>query len=205
MTSALRLGLLGGSFDPVHRGHLHVAAAARAAFDLGRVLFMPAAVPPHKLDVRLAPGADRLAMIRLAIADRPEYDASDLELERSGPSYTVDTVRSLVTQDNDVHLILGSDNLPGLPGWHAVRELLELATPVIVWRAGDPPGVPAQVSEALGPRLAARLEAGFLELPPGPGRATHLRAALARGERDLEDLPHGVEEYISERGLYRTP
>jgi nicotinate-nucleotide adenylyltransferase len=205
VTSAQRLGLLGGSFDPIHRGHLHVAAAAQAAFGLERVVFMPAALPPHKPGVRLAPGEDRLAMVRLAIEGRAGFEASDLELRRDGPSYTIDTVRTLVDQGWDVYLILGSDNLAGLPGWRGVGTLLTLAQPVIVWRVGDVLGIPDGVRSAVGPDLATRLARGFLELPPHPGRATDLRAELAAGRTDHGDLPPAVASYIRERGLYLRP
>ena len=112
-----RLGLFGGSFDPVHMGHLHVARVAQRARDLERVVFVPAARPPHKLERALAPGADRLAMLRLAIAGEPSWTVSDVELRREGPSYTVQTVRELALAvgepaDAEVWMILGSDNLP---------------------------------------------------------------------------------------------
>src|SRR5262245_28410661 len=91
----VRLGLFGGSFDPVHVGHLHAARAARKAFDLERIGFVPARQSPYKPDRRLASGADRMEMIHLAIRGEPGFEALDLELERSGPSYTIDTVRAL--------------------------------------------------------------------------------------------------------------
>ncbi|MEE8468302.1 MAG: nicotinate (nicotinamide) nucleotide adenylyltransferase [Planctomycetota bacterium] len=219
MTSPCRLGLLGGSFDPVHVGHLHAARTAQEARALDRVVFVPAARPPHKPGRRLAAGEHRLAMLRLALAGELSWTVSDLELSRSGPSYTIDTVRALPAEvgepEAQVFLILGYDNLAGLPGWHEARSLLTLARPLIVWRAGDgasgdgasgdggpPAGLPATV-RSLPPELVARIQEGFLPTSCVPARATDLRAALARGETRLAELPEAVGEYIREHGLYR--
>jgi len=151
-----------------------------------------------------------MAMVELAIADEPSWCASDLELSRPGPSYTIDTVLALPAAlgeppDARVFLILGSDNLAGLGGWHRVQELLELAQPIVVLREGDPPELPPRLIRALSGELVRRLQQGFLRLPPASGRATDLRAALARGERELRDLPPAVLEYIRERDLYADP
>lgn len=200
------LGLYGGSFDPVHLGHLAVAQAAKAAFELEKVVFMPAARPPHKPGRRLAGGRDRLAMLELALADYPDFELSSLELEREGPSYSIDTVRGLLAQgvveEGALHLILGTDNLPGLPGWREAEALLELVQPIVLVRAGDS----AKQLEALAGRLSEgaleRLRQGFLDLPPTPGRATHLRAALGRGLAKHADLCPAVANYALRRGLY---
>ncbi len=162
-------------------------------------------------------------MLRLALAGEPSWTVSDLELSRSGPSYTIDTVRALPAALGEpqaqVFLILGLDNLAGLPGWHEAQALLTLARPLIVWRADGQPqdlrspedptttgspsaGLPASVL-ALPPELVTRIREGFLPTPGAPGRATELRAALARGETRLADLPAVVGEYIREHGLYR--
>lgn len=205
-----RLALYGGSFDPVHRGHLFVARRAREAFSLDRVVLVPAARPPHKPGVRLAPGRDRLEMVRRTAAHEPWLDASGLELERPGPSYTYDTLVELpeaVGEDPDTverWFLIGSDNLPGLPGWYRARELLELARPVVVWRGEEDPSIVGdEVREALGPELSARLEAGFLRVPPHPGSATRLREALRAGETDHPDLLPEVADHIRARDLYR--
>jgi nicotinate (nicotinamide) nucleotide adenylyltransferase len=136
-----RVGLFGGSFDPIHAGHLHAARAARTAFGLDRVVFVPANQSPYKPTRRLAPGPDRLEMLRLALRGEPGFEVSDLELERQGPSYTIDTVRALrgslgLAADASIHLILGSDVLDGLAGWREARALLEAVQPVVVHRAG---------------------------------------------------------------------
>jgi len=206
--STRRLGLLGGSFDPVHRGHLHAARAAQRAFDLDRVIFVPAAQPPHKPDRRLAAGSDRMALVELAIAGEPTWSASDMELERSGPSYTIDTVRELAArvgepEDASLFLILGLDNLEGLLDWYRADELFELVQPILVPRAGAP--LPDMEQLLLGRPATWRtlLERGLLDVPSAPGRSTDLRASLAQGSEAEPDLPAGVEQYISARGLYR--
>lgn len=203
-----RLGLLGGSFDPVHAGHLHVAREAQRAFGLDHVLFVPAARPPHKPDRILAEGADRLAMLEIALRGRTDWSASDLELRRGGTSYTVDTVRSLPAElglepGAEVFLVIGSDNLEGLPSWREARALLELVRPIVIHRGDDVPAALDAVEASLGPRAAARLREGFLPLRPVPISSTELRAALGRGEDPGADLPPGVREYALERGLYR--
>jgi len=153
-------------------------------------------------------------MLRLAIEGQPTWTVSDLELSRSGPSYTVDTVRELPAAvgepDAEGFLILGYDNLAGLPGWREARTLLTLARPLVVWRAdegarsaGDPNGELPETVRQLPPELVARIREGLLPTPSVPGCATDLRAALARGETRLPELPATVGEYIREHGLYR--
>ena len=192
-----RIGLLGGSFDPIHRGHLHAAGVAQAAFGLDRVVFVPAARPPHKAGRALTAGAHRLAMVHLAIAGRPEWSASDLELRRPGPSYTLDTVRALPHEvgeppDAQVFLILGSDSLAGLPGWHEVEELLRLARPIVVLRDDDGPERIDALRGALSPAALERLASGVARAPravravDGPTGGAGARRARPRrpaGER----------------------
>lgn len=205
--SARRLGLFGGSFDPIHKGHLAAARAAQEAFGLDRVVFVPAARPPHKPALELASEADRLEMVRLAIAPEPSWSVCDLEFARPGPSYTVDTVRQLRArvgehEDASIWLLIGADNLPGLAGWDRVEELLEEVWPIVIQRAEEPEELPAELVQGLSPAALERLRAGVLNLPPMPGRSTDLRAALRAGEQAHEDLPEEVGAYIRRRGLY---
>lgn len=202
-----RLGLFGGSFDPIHKGHLAAARAAQDAFDLDRVVFVPAARPPHKPDLELAPEADRLEMVRLAIAGEPSWSVCDMEFDRPGPSYTMDTVERLRArvgeeEDASIWLLIGADNLPGLVGWHRVEDLLEAVRPVVIRRTGESEELPPELEGKLSPEVLGRLRAGVLSLPPAPGRSTDLRAALRAGEGAPEDLPEAVGAYIRQRGLY---
>jgi nicotinate-nucleotide adenylyltransferase len=212
-----RVGLFGGSFDPIHAGHLHAARAARTAFGLDRVVFVPANQSPYKPTRRLAPGPDRLEMLRLALRGEPGFEVSDLELERQGPSYTIDTVRALrgslgLAADASIHLILGSDVLDGLAGWREARALLEAVQPVVVHRAGpmgaaDPGDESlerhlAEIAARLSLPLAEKVRAGYLRLPPVPASSTDLRARLPGLDADIGDLPSEVLAYVRERGLY---
>ena len=208
MSSPRRLALFGGSFDPIHAGHLEVARRAREAFDLDRVILMPAARPPHKEGVTLAAPHHRLAMAALVAALEPWLAVSDLELLRAGPSYTYDTLVALpaaVGEPEGVErwFILGSDNLAGLADWYRAGELLALARPIVVLRDERDWQVDRGRFERLGPGVWERLRAGRLDLPPHPGRARRIRAALARGEESPQLLP-AVSEYIRREGLYRS-
>jgi nicotinate-nucleotide adenylyltransferase len=202
-----RLGLYGGSFDPVHAGHLHVARTAQSARALEHVVFVPAARPPHKPSRVLASGEERLAMLEIALRGEPAWSISSIELERSGPSYTVDTVRALPSRlrlhpQARIHLLLGSDNLDGLERWREVEALLELAEPVVVDRGDLEPALLERLARALSPATFARLEAGLLVAPPVRVSASELRARLARGEDPGDALPDGVLEYIRSRAIY---
>jgi nicotinate-nucleotide adenylyltransferase len=206
------VGLFGGSFDPVHAGHLHAARAALAAFDLDRVVFVPAAQSPHKLGRRMAGGAERLAMLELAIRGEPRFSTSDLELRRGGASYTIDTVRELPSilgeaPDVDLYLIVGSDNLPGLSTWRSASELLRRVQPIVVHRDGEPEMLLDAIERAFGAELTAKVRAGYLRLPPVVASSTALRGALpalaadgfASGAAELDPLVH---DYIRAHGLY---
>lgn len=202
-----RIGLFGGSFDPVHAGHLHVARAATERFRLDRLVFVPAARSPFKPDQRPAPGEHRLAMLALATAGEPAWSVSPVELERAGPSWTVDTVRALPkaigeAEDCALFLVLGSDNLPALPQWKESRALLERVQPIVIFRDGEPEAQLAPLRAAHGAELARKVERGYLRLAPVAVSSTEIRAQLARGEEDVAGVPRAVLEYIRAHGLY---
>ena len=200
-----RLGLFGGTFDPVHLGHLHVARTALEAFNLDGVLFVPAARSPHKADPTSASSADRLAMLQLALAGEPRFALSDLELRRGAPSFTADTVSELLRlrsglEGGELFLILGSDNLRGLGTWRDVEAILRDTTPIVVARRGAELGA-LDGDEGLSDQALERLRAGFLDRAPVDVAATELRDALAAGAGS-EQLPPSVWEYIQSRGIY---
>lgn len=202
-----RIGLFGGSFDPVHAGHLHVARAAAARFGLDRVVFVPAARSPFKPDQRPAAGEHRLAMLALALAGEPAWCACSIELERGGRSWTIDTVRELPKaigerEDCALYLVLGSDNLPALPQWKESRALLERVQPIVIFREGDPEAQLEPLRAAHGAEIARKVEQGYLRLPPVAVSSTAIRAALARGEREVAGVPRSVLDYIRAHGLY---
>jgi nicotinate-nucleotide adenylyltransferase len=211
LSTRLRAALYGGSFDPVHVGHIETARRAERVFQLQRVLWVPAAEPPHKLGRTLAPGPFRLALLYLATAERASWSVSEEELAREGPSYTYDTVRvaprlfGVAPGELDLHLILGSDNLPGLPGWYHVHDLLERVQPIVAWRDGDPDELLAALAGRLAPEHLAKLARGFMRLPPLPVSSSEVRARLARGEDCTGLVPDLVLDLIQERGAYGWP
>lgn len=203
-----RIGLFGGTFDPIHAGHLHAARAARDRFALDRVVFVPAHRSPYKPGRQPADGADRLRMVEIAIRGEPGFEASDAELARGGPSYTIDTVRALPRllgepDDCRIHLVIGSDNLPGLAGWREARALLEIVQPIVVHRDGEPDALLDGLRAGLGPELARKVERGYLRLPPLVASSTDVRAALGAGGGEAV-VPAAVLDYIRAHGLYGT-
>jgi len=202
---AHRLGLLGGSFDPPHLGHLHAARRAREAFALDHVVFVPAARPPHKPERILAEGAERLEMLGLLLAGERDVSLWDTELRRAGPSYTVDTLRelrALVPADTRLFLVLGEDNLAGFPRWREAEEIVRLAQPIVVHREGSAAALDAG---DLSAEARTRLAQGRLASPALAVSSTELRAALARGEPCDEHFSPALGAHVARRGLYRGP
>ena len=207
LAHAVRVGIYGGSFDPVHNAHLHVAREAQRAFALDCVVFVPAARPPHKPGRVLASNTDRAAMLALALQGEPTWCVDQLEFERSGPSYTIDTVRELparlkLARDVELFLLLGWDNLKGFERWREVRALLELVQPIVVARGVEDRSVLEHLRRELGSAAFAKLERGLLRVATRPESATELRARLARGATPDDELPAKVLEYIRARGIY---
>jgi nicotinate-nucleotide adenylyltransferase len=206
-----RVGIYGGSFDPVHLGHVHVARQAQARWGLTQVVFVPAAQSPHKLGQRLAPAADRVRMLEIALAHEPSWSVWTAELERAGPSYTVDTLSAArgelrLPPGCELYLLLGSDNLRGFERWRDVERILELAQPIVVQRDGaDADEAFEQLRRALSPAGYERLARGRLRAPVCPAASTSVREQLARGEAPLEQLPPGVLEYARASGIYAAP
>jgi nicotinate-nucleotide adenylyltransferase len=196
----VRLGVLGGSFDPVHAGHVRLAETAHEQADLDRVIFVPAGYQWRKADQRMAPAGDRCEMVRLAIAAHPHFELATLEVEREGPSYSDVTLEALKEERPDAELvfILGQDTLADLPNWHAPGRVLELATLAVAGRA-ESGGSAA--SEALPGGLRGRVV--WLDMPPVNVSATDIRERVRAG-RSIEGLvPDAVREYIAAESLYR--
>jgi nicotinate-nucleotide adenylyltransferase len=216
MADGAPLGVFGGTFDPIHYGHLRLAEEATEGLALSGVRFVPAGRPPH----REGPGvsaADRLAMVRLATAGNPAFSLDAGEVESAEPSYTVPTLERLRAElggARPIVLLLGADAFSALPTWHRWQELLELAHIVVAHRAGRPPEaaeLPAELVQACVARHATdpaalrELPAGrVLALPMTPLAisATELRARLATGRSVRYLLPPEVLDYIRSRRLY---
>ena len=204
---ASRLGVLGGSFDPPHLGHLHAARCAREAFALEHVVFVPAARPPHKPERILAGERERLEMLALFLAGEPGVSVWDVELGRSGPSYTVDTLRqlrALVPLPAALFLILGEDNLSGFARWRAAEEIVALAQPIVVHRGGVERAAEHELDD-LSPRARTRLALGRLACPPLDASSTEIRGELASGVEVPARLPPKLAQYVRAHGLYRRP
>ncbi|MGD9611758.1 MAG: nicotinate-nucleotide adenylyltransferase [Kiritimatiellia bacterium] len=195
------IGLLGGTFNPVHAGHLSIAREALRLFALDAVWFIPCAVPPHKSVHDLASNEDRLAMLRLAIADEPRFEALGIEFERPGKSYTVDTVRALQTlHPADAFVfIVGADTLPELPTWHRPLDLLALVRIVSLARPGYAPD-PAAIQ--LPPPWPEKLLADLRTGEPLAVASRDVRAQIAAGQ-PVSLVPASVLNYIEEHNLYR--
>lgn len=201
---SVRTGILGGSFNPPHNGHLAMAAAACAGARLDRVLFVPAAAPPHKLQHNgMAPAEDRLAMVREAIAGHAAYGVWDGELRRGGVSYTVDTLRQLRAEfpEDRFVLIIGGDTLRDLHTWREPVAIVEMAEVVTLVRPGvSVPGMRPQ----LPPPWPERLLAGIVPAEPVDVSSTEIRRRVAAGDSIAQLVPAGVAAYIRRHGLYTT-
>ena len=200
----MRLGLFGGTFDPIHMGHLILAEACREACGLDRVWFVVAGAPPHKPGDR-TPVADRLEMARIAVAGHPAFEVSELETSRPGPHYSVETLEEVHRRhpEDELFFLIGGDSLADLPHWREPGRIAALATLVVVDRPGLPSGGmigPSARWPDLGP--SAR-PFRTVKIPPIGISSSDLRARLATGRSIRYQVPRGVEAYIDAHGLYR--
>ncbi len=201
----VRIGILGGTFNPVHVGHLAMAEGAREALRLERVLFIPANVPPHKDALGLAPCEDRLRMLHLALDGNPDFEVSDVECERPAPSYTVDTLKALregLDADAEMFFIIGADSVPELPTWHRIDDLVHMCTIVPVNRPGISLENMSALAKAIGADEAEALLRRLIHLPLVDVSSTEIRKRV-RTNRSIRYLvPEQVRAYILARGLY---
>lgn len=194
----MRIGVLGGTFDPIHFGHLRVAEVAREQLRLDQVLFVLAASPPHKPNMGITPVEERWRMLETACADHPGFLPSRIEVERSGPSYTIDTLRHLIQSgiaDEGLFLLLGLDSLVELPTWKNYREILDLAWIVAADREGY---TRSKVEKAVMDRTVS------LDFPPLGISSTAIRRSLRAGNSIRYLVPDAVRAWIETRNLYRT-
>jgi nicotinate-nucleotide adenylyltransferase len=208
------LGVMGGTFDPIHVGHLAIGEEARETLSLDIVLFVPAGRPPHKREEDVTRIDDRLEMVRLAIADNPAFELSTIEIDRPGLSYTVDTVEALARgegrggrgaeREGDdaprVVVILSAETFSELPTWHEPERLFDAARIAVVPREGYPAPDPAWLARTFG--REARV--AFLEGPRLGLSSTAIRERVAEGRSIRYLVPTPVEAYIREHDLYRS-
>ena len=205
----MRIGIYGGSFNPVHLGHLIAAECCREQAQLDRVLFMPAATPPHKQGQLLADAADRVAMLTLAVGGHEAFAVSTIEVDRGGVSYTVDTLAVLAERHphDTLVLVLGPDALAQLPTWREPRTIADRCELVAVERErlDDVAAIArdAGLADLLGQERLAALIAARVRMPAIGVRASDLRAAVAAGTSIRYRTPRAVEAFVMSHGLYR--
>jgi nicotinate-nucleotide adenylyltransferase len=195
---ARRIGVMGGTFDPVHHGHLSAASEVAAVFALDEVVFVPTGTPWQKADREVSAAEDRYLMTVIATASNPRFSVSRTDVDRAGPTYTIDTLRDLRAQygeDAELLFITGADALAQILGWHAAEELFGLAHFVGVSRPG------------YGPVDLSRFPDGavsLLEVPALAISSSDCRARVSRGHPLWYLVPDGVVQYVDKRGLYRA-
>lgn len=201
----MRLGVFGGSFDPIHNGHLLLAECCREQCRLDAVWFLPAAVPPHKQDQQLTPDKQRIEMLELAIADRPAFSVCRYEIDRGGVNYTVETLTHLKDEDptRELFFLLGADMLADLPHWRNAPRVCELAVPVAVCRPGAEPVDFSCLGGIVGPERVELIRRHQVEMPEMGISSTDLRQRVASGQSIRYRVPRAVEMYIQSHGLYR--
>ncbi len=197
----MRMGVLGGTFDPPHYGHLVLAEQARQELALGQILWVPAADPPHKQGQRITPVRHRLAMLQLAIADNPAFTWSNVDIDRAGPHYTADMLELLMAaySGSSLILLLGEDSLRDLPTWHQPKRVLSLAS-LAVMRRWDS-SLNMDLLETALPGVSSQVH--FLQIPRLDISGQYIRAKASAGWSVRYLLPDSVAGYIAEHDLYR--
>jgi nicotinate-nucleotide adenylyltransferase len=222
--SPLKLGLLGGSFNPIHNGHLTIARLVRDQLRLDQVLFIPTGDPPHKRDGSLAPARDRYEMVRLALASTPSFQLSDIEIRRPGKSYSIDTIRELQRQfgpSTELYFLIGLDAFLDLPNWKEPIALLHACRFVVVPRPGQSFQSLANMPllPALDAHTLTQLDAGTLSqldivmssrkgiiclpIPPCSISSSEIRQRIRQRTTQANMLPPPVESYILQHRLYQ--
>lgn len=197
-----RVGLMGGTLDPSHYGHLLVAETAREQYQLSEVVFVPNGRPPHKKDYLVSPAEDRYAMVLLAVADNPWFSVSRAEIERCGPSYTIDTIRAFRQQlgpEVNLYFITGADAILEILTWRQPHDIVAECQLIAAHRPGFDL---RKMADVLGEDLAGEVQ--MLAMPAMDISSTQIRQRIARGESIHYLTPPAVESYIHKVGLYRA-
>ncbi len=200
-----KIGIYGGSFNPIHLAHLRLAEEARERLGLERVIFVPAKLPPHKDPSALAGAKDRLKMVRLAISGNKKFDVSDIELRRRGRSYTVDTVASMRKRfgnEAELFFLIGTDTIAELPTWREIGRLVRLCVLVPLSRPGSKRPPLSALAPTLGRKEARAILARTVRMPEMDISASDIRRRVAEGRSIRYLVPEPVAEYIRRRALY---
>ena len=200
-----RIGLLGGTFDPIHFGHLLLAVHSYEELDLDLVIFIPSRLPPHKAQP-VAKADERLQMVQLAVGDDERFLVCDCELARTTPSYTIDTVKEFqqsLGPETQLFWLIGLDMLAELPTWHEVHKLVDMIDIVVVSRAGQPPADFSALRPTLTTEQINRIQGHAIEVPLIGVSSTMIRERIAEGQSLRYFLPESVEKYITENKLYQ--
>lgn len=198
-----RFGIMGGTFDPIHNGHLLTAEFVRDAYALSKIMFIPAARSPFKLDKKVATAQHRLQMTRLAVADNPYFEASDIEMRREGVSYTADTIQELrqrFGEGAELYFITGADAINDLPAWHEPEKLLSSCHFIAATRQGTELDL-KHLRAFFGPLCDEHIHQ--LTTPELEISSTNIRERIRDGHSIRYMVPESVEEYIRKEGLYR--
>ena len=201
----MRIGIFGGSFDPVHFGHLLLAECCREQGQLDAVRFVPAAVPPHKQQRELTPAQNRIEMLELAIGGHPAFSVSRYETDRGGVNYTVDTLAHFHDEDpaSEFFFLLGADMFRDLPHWRQPERICELALPMAVRRCGEPPLDFKLLSGIASPEQIEAMRRHEVVMPEIGLSGSDLRRRVAAGQGIRYRTPRAVEKYIETHGLYK--
>lgn len=202
----MRLGVFGGSFDPVHFGHLLLAEACREQASLDRILFVPAAIPPHKRTQQRAPDQQRVEMLKLAIGGHEPFDVSTVEIDRGGVSYTVETLAAIQEQSPDAQLffLMGGDSLQDLPTWREPKTICDLSIPLVVRRSGALEPDYGALSSIVDQCRLDEIRRHQVEMPIIELSSTEIRRRVAEGASIRFQLPRAVEQYIAANQLYQA-
>jgi nicotinate-nucleotide adenylyltransferase len=219
-----KLGIFGGTFNPIHRGHLIVAKEVREGFDLDQICFVPAAIPPHKQTKKVAEASHRLEMIRLAIAGYDGFSVSDVELKRSGPSYTIDTLdhfKAIYSKKTQIYFIIGMDAFLDIETWKSFHELFSVAPFIVMSRPGVLNSEPVKKVRVVTKLLVAKISSGYyfdssrnaffhpekkpvflFDVTPVDISATMVRERIGQSKSISSLVPEKVKEFIESKGLY---
>jgi nicotinate-nucleotide adenylyltransferase len=201
----MRIGILGGTFDPVHYGHLLLAESCRDQIPLDRVVLVPAALSPHKLDQQPTPATARVEMLQLAIAGHPQFEVSTVEIDRGGTSYSIDTLEALQQHaaEDEWFLLMGADTLRDFPKWHRPEDICRL-TRLAVVRRPDAGAIDLTILEPFLTGTSCQQRPVIVSMPLIGISSSAIRQRVRQGQSIRYLLPRAVEKYIEEHRLYRA-